>query len=81
MDPETPTHLCKDCTYAKQVWSYLKQWLNLYALNSVDPYMVTGANAEQSLIEMTKKDRWCHGTSRRNTIEELSNKNICNRSK
>jgi hypothetical protein len=35
MDPETPTHLCKDCTYAKQVWSYLKQWLNLYVLNSV----------------------------------------------
>ena len=36
MEPEMPNHhLCKDCTYAKQVWSYLKQWLNLYALNSV----------------------------------------------
>jgi hypothetical protein len=35
IDPETPTHLCKDCTYSKQIWSYLKQWLNLSALNSV----------------------------------------------
>jgi hypothetical protein len=24
IDPETPTHLCKDCPYAKQVWDQLK---------------------------------------------------------
>ena len=29
IDPETPTHLCKDCVFAKQVWSLLKQWLGL----------------------------------------------------
>lgn len=26
-DHETPTHLCKDCPFAKQVWDQLKRWL------------------------------------------------------
>lgn len=36
-DPETPTHLCKDCAFSKQVWSFLKQWLGLSLLDSVTP--------------------------------------------
>jgi len=35
IDPETPTHLCKDCPYSKQVWSQLKSWLQLSVLDSV----------------------------------------------
>ena len=30
-EPETPTHLCKDCFFSKQVWSILKQWLGLFS--------------------------------------------------
>jgi hypothetical protein len=35
VEPETPTHLCKDCVFSKQVWSLLKQWLQLSLLDSV----------------------------------------------
>jgi hypothetical protein len=35
-EPETPTHLCKDCAFTKQVWSTLIRWLNLTTLNTVD---------------------------------------------
>lgn len=35
IDPETPTHLCKDCPYAKQVWDQLKSWLHLSVLDSI----------------------------------------------
>ena len=35
VDSETLTHLCKDCTFSKQVWSYLKQWLDLAVLDWV----------------------------------------------
>jgi hypothetical protein len=46
---QTPTHLCKDCPFSKQVWSYLKQWLHLTVLDSVemnglDCFAVTGVN-------------------------------------
>ena len=34
-DPETATHLCKDCVFSKQVWSDLKQWLGLTAIDIV----------------------------------------------
>jgi hypothetical protein len=33
-NPETPVHLCKDCPFAKEVWTILKQWLNLSVLDS-----------------------------------------------
>jgi hypothetical protein len=26
LEPETPTHLCKDCTYTKAVWDRLQGW-------------------------------------------------------
>jgi len=32
---ETPTHLCKDCSFSKEVWCFLKQWLNLSVLDLV----------------------------------------------
>jgi hypothetical protein len=35
IDPETPTHLCKDCNFARQVWSIIKQWLGLSVIDSV----------------------------------------------
>jgi hypothetical protein len=35
VESETPTHLCKDCVFSKQVWSLLKQWLGLSLLDSV----------------------------------------------
>jgi hypothetical protein len=38
--PETPLHLCKDCQYSKQVWSFLKQWLDLSVIDAVP---VTGS--------------------------------------
>jgi hypothetical protein len=38
--PETPLHLCKDCQYSKQVWSFLKQWLDLSVIDTVP---VTGS--------------------------------------
>jgi len=34
-DSETPTHLCKDCAFTKQVWSILKQWFGLAAIDTV----------------------------------------------
>ena len=33
-DPETPMHLCKDCTFTKQVWSALKSWFGLSFINT-----------------------------------------------
>jgi hypothetical protein len=35
VEPETPNHLCKDYPFSKQVWTSLKQWLHLSALDSV----------------------------------------------
>jgi hypothetical protein len=35
IDLETPTHLCKDCNFARQVWSIIKQWLGLSVIDSV----------------------------------------------
>jgi hypothetical protein len=32
---ETPTHLCKDCNFTKQVWFILKQWLGLSLIDTV----------------------------------------------
>jgi hypothetical protein len=34
-DPETPTHLCKDCTFTKQVWSVIKSWFGLSILDTI----------------------------------------------
>ena len=34
-DNETPTHLCKDCTFANEVWPILKRWLGLSAIDRV----------------------------------------------
>jgi hypothetical protein len=39
-NPETPTHLCKDCPYTKQAWKQLKNWLHLSGLNSI---LMTGS--------------------------------------
>lgn len=36
IDPETPTHLCKDCTFSCQVWLILKTWLGLSILDTVN---------------------------------------------
>jgi hypothetical protein len=36
IEPETPTHLCKDCTFTKQVWSILKQWFGLTIINTIN---------------------------------------------
>jgi hypothetical protein len=35
IDHETPTHLCKDCDFTKHVWTLLKQWFGLTAINTV----------------------------------------------
>jgi len=35
-DPETPTHLCKDCNFTRQVWTSLKGWFNLSVLDTVN---------------------------------------------
>lgn len=35
-DPETPTHLCKDCSFSKDVWSHLKSWMGLALLDTVN---------------------------------------------
>jgi hypothetical protein len=32
---ETPTHLCKDCAFCKQVWSILKPWFGLSMIDTV----------------------------------------------
>jgi hypothetical protein len=34
-EPETPTHLCKDCTFSRQVWMNLKSWFGLSTLDTV----------------------------------------------
>jgi hypothetical protein len=35
IDPETPTHLCKDCVFMRQVWSIIKQCLGLAVIDTV----------------------------------------------
>jgi hypothetical protein len=35
LQPETPTHLCKDCPYTQEVWTKLKNWLQLSILDTV----------------------------------------------
>lgn len=35
VEPENPTHLCKDCPFSKQVWSVLKTWFGLSAIDIV----------------------------------------------
>jgi hypothetical protein len=35
--PKTPTHLCKDCSFTKQVWTILKSGLGLSILDTVNP--------------------------------------------
>jgi hypothetical protein len=34
-EPETPTHLCKGCTFSRQVWMNLKSWFGLSTLDTV----------------------------------------------
>ena len=34
-DLETPTHLCKDCPFTKEVWGFIKHWFNLSVLQTV----------------------------------------------
>lgn len=34
-EPETRTHLCKDCVFSKQVWAILKQWLGLAVIDTM----------------------------------------------
>ena len=31
--PETPTHLCKDCIFSKQVWALIKIWFGLSVID------------------------------------------------
>lgn len=35
IDPETSTHLCKDCPFSKQVWSTLRGWFGLVVIDTV----------------------------------------------
>ena len=35
-DQETPTHLCKDCPFAKEVWELIKVWFGLTDLSSIN---------------------------------------------
>jgi hypothetical protein len=35
VEPENPTHLCKDCTFSKQVWGIFKTWFGLSTINTV----------------------------------------------
>jgi len=35
IDPETPTHLCKDCIFTKQVWTIIKRWLGPSVVDTV----------------------------------------------
>jgi len=34
-DQETPTHLCKDCPFTKEVWELIKIWFSLTDLSSI----------------------------------------------
>jgi hypothetical protein len=36
LDQETPTHLCKDCSFTKEVWEIMKQWFGLSILNPIN---------------------------------------------
>jgi hypothetical protein len=35
VEPENPTHLCKDCTFSKQVWGIIKTWFGLSTISTV----------------------------------------------
>jgi hypothetical protein len=35
-DPETPSHLCKDCSYSKSIWRTLLHWTNLNSLANLN---------------------------------------------
>jgi hypothetical protein len=36
IDPETPSHLCKDCSYSKSIWRTLLHWTNLNSLANLN---------------------------------------------
>jgi hypothetical protein len=36
-EPETPTHLCKDCDFTKRAWAFLRQWLGLAVIDNIGP--------------------------------------------
>jgi hypothetical protein len=36
LDQETPTHLCKDCSFTKEVWEIMKQWFGISILNPIN---------------------------------------------
>jgi hypothetical protein len=36
IEQETPTHLCKDCPYTKEVWEVIELWFHLSVLNTVN---------------------------------------------
>jgi hypothetical protein len=46
---ETPTHLCKDCPYTRQVWSQLVTWFDL---NNLPP-----SSSAKSIIRWWKRCR------------------------
>ena len=35
IDPETLIHLYKDCTFSRQVWSFIKRWFNLSVIDTI----------------------------------------------
>jgi len=35
LEPETTTHLCKDCSFSREVWSLIKQWFSLVAIETI----------------------------------------------
>jgi hypothetical protein len=35
-DLETPTHLCKDCNFTRQVWTWPKGWFDLLVLDTIN---------------------------------------------
>jgi len=53
VDLENPTHLCKGCPFSKQVWSILKTWFGLSAIDTMGDKWV----APWLLAQMQAADR------------------------
>lgn len=56
-EPETPTHLCKDCTFLKEVWSLIKQWFGLSAIETVGTTRSIYSYWRKCRIEIAKEQR------------------------
>jgi hypothetical protein len=47
---ESPTHLCKDCPYTKEVWEDIELWFHLSILNTMNT-----SGSLQVLAQMQEK--------------------------